>query len=315
MLRFWEGVEYYWGMDLHKLNVFVAAAQYQSFTEAAKHLHIAQPSVSHDIAELEKELGAKLFARTRGGIKLTPAGEVFYAEANKIITISLGARQKIAKMAAAESGELRIGFVSEQMAEPIAPFFRQFRKGHPVVELTFNAFTSIEVSRRIQSNEVDIGLGRRESLVRHEDIDWMFLYHDPFYFAVPEGHRLAGEKTVTFEQVKDETILIMSSESNPGFYDLVQRLYLSRGMTPLLNATTNDRIATIMMARIGMGIALLSKQFLGVYNFPDIKLIQLAEDDAFHDVGVAWNKRAANPMTVAFLDELREYLSKKPIKT
>ena len=300
-------------MDLHKLNVFVTAAQYMNFTEAARHLHIAQPSVSHDIAELEKELGAKLFARAKAGIALTPAGEVFFAEANKMITIALGARQKIEKLAAAESGELRIGFVSEQMAEPIAPFLKQFRTARPAVGLTFNSYTSIAVSRRIQSNEVDLGLGRRESLVRHEDIDWMHLYVDPFYFAIPEGHKLACEDAVTFDQVKDETILIMSSDANPGFFDLVQRLYLARGLTPLLNATSNDRIATIMMARIGMGIALLTKQFLGVYNFPDIKLIPLAEEDAHHAVGVAWNKRAANPLVEPFLGELREYLASSPI--
>ena len=285
-----------------------------SFTEAAKHLHMAQPSVSHDVAELEKELGAMLFARTKTGIALTPAGEVFYAEANKMIMIALGARQKIEKMSAAESGELRFGFVSEQMVEPIAPFLKQFHASHPTIGLAFNAYTSISVSRRIQSNEVDLGLGRRESLVRHEDMDWMYLYHDPFYFAVPEGHRLAQEEAVTFEQVKDETILIMSSESNPGFYDLVQRLYMARGITPLLNATSNDRIATIMMARIGMGIALLTKQFIDVYSFPDIRHIPLAEADAYHDVGVAWNKRGANPMVKAFLDELRDYIAVTPVR-
>ena len=296
-------------MDLHKLTVFVTAAQYMSFTEAAKHLHIAQPSVSHDVAELEKELGAMLFARTKTGIALTPAGEVFYTEANKMITIALGARQKIEKMSAAESGELRFGFVSEQMVEPIVPFLKQFHASHPTVGLAFNSYTSIAVSRLIQSNEVELAIGRREALVRHEDMDWMYLYRDPFYFAVPVGHRLAAEESVTFEQVKDETILIMSSESNPGFYDLVQRLYIAHGITPLLDATSNDRIATIMMARIGMGIALLTKQFLGVYSFPDIRHIPLAEADAYHDVGIAWNKRAANPMVGAFLNELREYLN------
>jgi len=301
-------------MDLHKLNVFVTTAQYLSFTEAARHLHIAQPSVSHDIAELEKELGAKLFLRTKSGIALTPSGEVFFTEAGRILTIAMSARQKIEKLSSAESGELRFGFVAEQMIEPIAGFLKQFRADHPAIGLAFNSYTSIAVSRRIQSNEVDLGFGRRESLVRHEDTDWMHLYMDPFYFAVPKGHRLADEKALSFEQVKDETILIMSNEANPGFYGIVQSFYLSRGVTPLLNATSNDRIATIMMARIGMGIAFLTKQFLDVFNFPDIVLLPLDDDDAFHDVGVAWNKRAANPLVGTFLTELRTYLEKTPIE-
>jgi len=304
---------YYVVMDLHKLNVFVTAAQYMSFTEAAKHLHIAQPSVSHDVAELEKELGSKLFTRTKTGIALTPAGKVFYIEANKMITIALGARQKIEKLAEAESGELRFGFVSEQMVEPVVPFLKQYHAAHPTVGLTFNSYTSIGLSRRVQSNEADLALDRRESLVRHADTEWMYLYQDPFYFAVPLGHRLAGEESATFEQIKDETILIMSSDANPGFYDIVQRFFANRDRAPLLNATSNDRIATIMMARIGMGIALLTKQFLGVYSFPDIKLVRLAEDDAFHEVGLAWNKRTANPLVEPFVSEIKAYLANSPI--
>jgi len=300
-------------MDLHKLNVFVTAAQYLNFTEAAKHLHIAQPSVSHDIAELEKELGSKLFVRTKSGIKLTPSGEVFFSEANKMLMIAMGARQKIEKMTSAETGELRFGFVAEQMIEPISGFLKQFHAQHLSIGMVFNSYTSISVARRIQSNEVDIGFGRRESLVRHEDTDWMHLYLDPFYIAVPEGHRLSDEKAVSFEQIKDETILLMSNEANPGFYGMVQNFYLRRGLTPLLNATSNDRISTIMMARIGMGIALQTKQFLDVFNFPDIVLIPLEEEDAIHNVGVAWNKRAANPLVGTFLKELREYSEKNPI--
>jgi DNA-binding transcriptional LysR family regulator len=300
-------------MDLNRLNVFVIASQYRSFTEAARHLHIAQPSVSHDIAELEKELGAKLFVRTRTGIELTPAGEVFYAEANKMITIALDARQKIEKMSEAESGEIHFGFVSGQMLEPVTPFLKLYHESNPNVVLRFNSYTSIAVSRRIRSNEVDLGLGRRESLVKDAETEWFRLYEDPFYLAVPKDHRLADRKSVSIDEIKDETIIIMSAESNPGFLELVQRLYIHHNTTPLLNTTSNDRIATIMMVRIGMGIALLTKQFLGVYSFPDIRHIQLYEEDAFHEVGIAWNKRTANPLIGPFLKELQGYIDDTPI--
>ena len=300
-------------MDIYKLNVFVTAAQYLSFTETARQLHMAQPSVSHDIAELEKELDAKLFARTKTGIALTPSGEVFYIEANKMLTIASCARQKIEKLSAAESGELRFGSVSEQMMEPLVPFLKVFHAAHPTVGLTFNSYTSIAVSRRVQSDEVDFAFGRHDSLVRHKNIEWMKLYRDPFYFAASKEHRFAKEKSVTLEQAKGETILIMSQDANPGFYELVQRLYQSHGLTPLINATSNDRISTIMMARVGMGIALLTKLFLEVYNFHDINLIQLEEADALHEVGIAWNKTVSNPLVTLFLEELQRFINKSPI--
>jgi DNA-binding transcriptional LysR family regulator len=300
-------------MNIHKLTVFITTVQYLSFTEAAKHLHIAQPSVSHDIAELEKELGTQLFVRTNKGIQLTPSGEIFFAETCKIMTILQNAKQKIESTASGESGELKFGFISEQMAEPVVTFLKIFREAHPSVNLTFNAYTSIALTRRIQSNEVDLAFGRRESLVRHEDTEWTHLYEDPFFFILPKTHPLAKHKSLRLSQVAAETILLMSSDANPGFYDMVQRLYLSHGITPLLNATTNDRMATIMMARIGMGIALLTKEFVSVYDFPGMVSIPLAEADAYHDVGLAWDKRITNPMVKLFLDELGAYVIGNPI--
>ncbi|MDR3304601.1 MAG: LysR family transcriptional regulator [Clostridiales Family XIII bacterium] len=301
-------------MDLHKLNVFVTAAQYKSFTKAANHLHIAQSAVSHDMAELEKELGAKLFSRTMAGAVLTPAGEVFFSEAGKMIAIAQSAKEKIEKITAGENGDLHFSYVAEQMAEPIIPFLKQFHETHPGVALHFDAHNSIAVSRRIHENEIDFGFGRRESLVKHDDIEWLHLYEDPFFLAVPKGHRLAREKVVTVEMIRDETIILMSSETNPGFFDMVQKFCLAHGVTPLVNATTNDRTTTIMMARVSMGLAMQTLQFLKVYDFPDIVRIPFAETDAFHDVGIAWNKKSENTPAFQFLKELGAYLALNPIR-
>jgi DNA-binding transcriptional LysR family regulator len=284
-----------------------------SFTEAAKHLHIAQSAVSHDIAELEKELGAKLFTRARTGIVFTPAGEVFFSEACKMISIAQGAKQKIEKIVAGEAGDLRLGFVAEQMIEPLTPFLKLYYEKHPCVNLHFNAYNSIVLSRHIVSGDVDCGFGRRESLARREDTKWRHLYYDSFHLAVPSDHRLAAEKEITMDMIENETIILMSSESNPGFLDLVQKLYLSRDMTPLLNTTSNDRMSTIMMARMGMGLALLTKQFLKVYDFDDVVSIPMAEDDAFHDIGVAWREKATNELAEQFLRELWAHLQNHPI--
>jgi DNA-binding transcriptional LysR family regulator len=138
------------------------------------------------------------------------------------------------------------------------------------------------------------------------------LYRDPFYLAVPKTHRLASETAVTLDMIKDETIILMSNESNPGFFGLVQKLYLSRGLTPLLNATSNDRMASIMMMRIGMGLTLLTKQFLKVYDFDDIVHIPIAEDDAFHNIGVAYRREATSELAEQFLRELWDYAEASP---
>jgi DNA-binding transcriptional MerR regulator len=72
-------------MDLQQLRYFVAVANHLNFSKAAKQLYVTQPTISHQIAVLEEQLGAKLFLRDKRSVHLTPAGEIFLKEAEKII--------------------------------------------------------------------------------------------------------------------------------------------------------------------------------------------------------------------------------------
>ncbi|MDR1816114.1 MAG: LysR family transcriptional regulator [Clostridiales Family XIII bacterium] len=299
-------------MDLHKLNVFVTVSQSSSFTAASKLLHIAQSAVSHDIAELEREFGAKLFDRTKTGVHLTPAGEVFFAEACKMIAIAEGARQRIAKMSGGEGGQLLFGFVSEQMIEPLLPVLKRFYEDHPNVQLHFNSYNSISLASLIENKALDLGIDRSEAFIKRDDLEWRELYRDPFYVAFSDAHPLAKEKKITLDRIEGETILLMSREANPGFFDVIQRFCLAHGMTPLLNATSNERMATLFMARIGMGVALLTKQFLKVYDYPGLKTAPLEEEDAFHSVGIVRRKNAANQNVDLFLEALDAYIRALP---
>ena len=301
-------------MDMHRLTVFTTVAQYMSFTSAAKHLHIAQSAVSRDIAELEKELGTKLFDRTKVGISLTTSGQIFLEDACKILNIAQSSKQRIQTLSAGAKGDLIIGFISEQMIEPLVPLFKIFTEKHPSINIHFNSYTSISLARKIENNELDIAFGRYESLVRNDEINWKHLYKDPFYVAMPASHKLADAGKLTMDDIANETIIIMSRESNPGFFDLIQNLYLSRGLPLLVNSNSNDRMSTIMMCEIGMGLALMTKQFFKIYNFDNIKILPLDEEDAFHNVGIAWNKKTSNPAAKLYLEELEKYIETLPDK-
>ena len=77
-------------------------------------------------------------------------------------------------------------------------------------------------------------------------------------------------------------------------------------------ADTNDQMTTFMMARAGMGLTISSKQFVGAYNMDDLVSIPFSDEDAFHDVGVAWSRNPTNPAIKLFLSELEDFLSGLP---
>lgn len=299
-------------MDMHKIEVFIAVAQHRSFTAAAQHLHIAQSAVSHDIAELEKTLGTKLFDRSKKGTTLSSAGEVFLEDAYKIVSIVANTKHKIKNIESGDSGALEMGFVSQQMAEPIYPFLKSFYEEYGSIQLSFNAYSSPMLSHKMDSGEVDICLSRQEVFSNMNNMEWFMLYHDPFCIAFPKGHFLEKESKVTLDMIENEPIILMTRESNPGFYDITQKLFAAKGFTPRIAVASNDRMATLMMVRMGMGVTLFTKEFIKVYTFGNIATKLLHEEYAYHEIGAAWNTHNTNPAIGLFVERLKEYCARFP---
>jgi DNA-binding transcriptional LysR family regulator len=105
-------------MTLEQLRVFVAVAERQHVTQAAKALNLAQSAVSAAIAALEAQHGAKLFHRVGRGIELTEAGTLFLVEARAVL-----ARAEAAEMVLSELGGLKRGTLTVQASQTIASYW------------------------------------------------------------------------------------------------------------------------------------------------------------------------------------------------
>lgn len=290
-------------MDFHQLNCFIAAAQYLNFTKAAKSLYLTQSSVSHNIAELEKELGAKLFYRTKSSVSLTVVGETLLSAALKLDSNMRSAINLIKMTTQGTTGELTVGYVFEPIAEHSIDSFRRFGEKYPDINVRYRTYNSVDMSRRIVNNELDIGFSRFVTLLEHKRLEWKHLYSDPLYAVVSVDHPMAGADKLTIEQIAEETIVLMNRQENPGMFDMVHHMFLAAGFSPIINDSTNDLYTSIMMARLGLGIVILPGQFK-IYKTPDINYIPLDDENAFHDIGVAWNKSNDNPALKLFLEEL-----------
>ncbi len=288
-------------MDVHQLNIFISAAQYLNFTEAAKHMFVAQSAVSHHIAELEKELGTKLFFRNKNGISLTPAGETLLMEAFKITTMVGKTSTKIQKMASGAKGELSIGFVFEPIVDCFTEHFRQFYEKYPEINIHFNSYDSIKIARMMENMELDICFARLITINKKEEVYWRLLYSDPLYVGMRKSHQLAGLRKVKLNMLAHEKIILMTRQANPGMFDMIHHLFMSRGIPPLIQETTNDLMTSIMMARIGMGLLILPERFKHMIP-EELDFIPIDEEDACHQIGITWHKDNPNPSVKLFLE-------------
>lgn len=290
-------------MDFNQLNCFIAVAQYLNFTKAAQSLYLTQSAISHNIAELEKELEAKLFNRTKSSVSLTVAGELLLTDALKLDSSLRSTIGRVRMIAQGTVGELTVGYVFEPIAEHRLESFRRYREKYPDINVRFRTCDSISMSRKIIKNELDVGFSRYVTLADRKQLEWEYLYSDPLYIVLSTRHPLAGKDKLTVEQIAGETIVLMNRRDNPGMFDMVHHMFMADGFSPRINDSANDLFTTILMARLGIGVLILPGQFKTLQT-DDLLFIPLDDENAFHDIGVAWNKSNDNPALRPFLDEL-----------
>src|SRR5580693_3506558 len=122
-------------MELRHLRYFTAVVQWNGYRQAAKHLYIAQPSISQAVADLEGELGIKLFFREGRVARLTPEGQVFYEEALKTLAQAERSITTAQRAAKGEIGRLGIGFMGFASCDFLPDLLRKYKTRHPGVAL------------------------------------------------------------------------------------------------------------------------------------------------------------------------------------
>src|SRR5258708_25719240 len=143
-------------MTLEQLRIFVAVAERQHVTQAARALNLAQSAVSHAITALEARHDSTLFDRVGRRIGLTEAGRVFLAEAGAVL-----ARAEAAELALSELGSLKRGTLSVQASQTIASYWLPrhlvaFRRTYPQIQIRLAIGNTAQVAAAVESGTAEL---------------------------------------------------------------------------------------------------------------------------------------------------------------
>src|SRR5512132_1074237 len=146
-------------MELRHLRYFVAVAEELPLGRAAERLNIAQPPLSRQIRDLEREVGTPLFERVPRGVELTPAGRAFLPEARLTLAQAERAQRTAQRAARGESGRLRVGFVEAATYSGILPDVLSFFRMHlPSIGLSLLEMDSMQQADALREGRIDIGI-------------------------------------------------------------------------------------------------------------------------------------------------------------
>lgn len=194
-------------MELRVIRYFLAVARERSITRASFALHITQPTLSRQISELEEELGTPLFHRGKKQLQLTEAGLRFVQRAEEIIALTDRTLKEFSTKNSDISGDVYLGCAESCGMHIIASVARKLHKRFPGVRLNMQTAHATTISEQLESGLIDFGfildpvdISRFDSLhLPHRDI-WGIL--------LPQDHPLAGQTSVTPEQVAALPLLV-----------------------------------------------------------------------------------------------------------
>jgi LysR family transcriptional regulator, low CO2-responsive transcriptional regulator len=181
-------------IDLTKLQAFLFAAESLSFSEAAKQLHLSQPTISHHIKSLELELGVELFARSGSGLKLTDAGRLLMSQAGKLLREAHAVEQMLESLQEKIAGQITIACSTTSGKYVLPQVAARFRQQHPGVKISILACTQENVVPRLMKEEADLGVVSYDAC--GGELECQEFFQDHIVLIVPLNHPWAERKYV-----------------------------------------------------------------------------------------------------------------------
>ncbi len=240
-------------MELRQLRYAVAVADHLNFRKASRALHVAQPSLSVQIKQLEEEVGVALFIRSKRHVEITRPGKVFLKTAREALAMLDRSVSSARRAERGEVGTLRLGFVATAMFNILPRLLEELKTQLPMVTVELRESPSSTQMQLLQSGDLDLGLGYLEELPKQ--ISSVIVLSEPFILVLHEKHRAAKKRVVLFEDLKDDLLLIPRKDLFPTKYQAIIDLLLAAGMTDMRTQEIEHPLTALALASANAGFA------------------------------------------------------------
>ena len=241
-----------------RLQVFYTVAKQLSFTKAAETLFMTQPAVTFQVKQLEEQFNARLFDRNHGRISLTPAGELVFEYAERILKISRELDSRMAEMSGAIAGPLLIG-ASLTNGEFILPqVIGAFQTRYPRVAMHLTVGNSEMIVNRVADNSLDLGF--IESPFHLPNLETQTICEDELVVICAPGSELARNRRLTPAQLVGKPYV--SREAGSGTREFADRHFRQHGVNPdELNVVMElgSTVAIKSVVETGLGFSIVSR--------------------------------------------------------
>jgi DNA-binding transcriptional LysR family regulator len=264
---------------------------------------MAQPNLSQQIKQFEKELGTVLFARTHQRVELTEAGRVLLPRARELLEKMATAKEAVGARTRGETGALRLGYTGYALVELLPCALAAFSKAYPKVRVTLRSLPVAEQVRALAERELDAGIVL-PPLDNMSQLSFQIAMRERLAAAMPVSHRLATRERLHFRDLAEESLVFPCHEPAAGDYHQVMAFFKKARVTPRVAQEVEGPIEGLSLARAGMGIALVPLS-MAPYVGEEIVLRPLGDEETTVELAVAWRREQPSPVVNNFLTVVR----------
>lgn len=287
-------------VDTRLLRYFAAVAAEGNLTRAAARLFVSQPALTKQIRQLENLLGVELFARSRAGMALTPAGEALAGRVPALLGEWDLALRETRQAAGRAARVLRVGFLASAANEATPRIIAEFARRRPGWRVDMRQASWGDPTGGLADGEVDIAL-LRLPFPGQDRLRVRELFSEPRWVALASAHPLASRESIDFADLLDEPFVAAPAETG-GWRDYWLGVDERTGRAPRIGAVTDQPDEWLSAIANGYGIALAPESSARFYARPGITYRPVT-GVAPSRVGVAWKAEPEpDPVVRAFVE-------------
>jgi DNA-binding transcriptional LysR family regulator len=298
-------------VELRQLVQFVAVAELKNFRRAAERLHMAQPPLSQAIRRLERELDVRLFNRTSRIVDLTDAGKVLLAESRRILSQTEAAVIATQRTAQGRTGKLSVGFTVPWAYELVPAVLTEFLQRYPDVTLAIREVSSSEQVRMLIDADLDFGFLRLPAHYEAGGLETVLLREDALWVVLPRAHPMAGAKSLSLAQLKNEPFVLPAYNVGQGMEQFSFRMQIvnlcaEARFVPQVVQEASQMQTIVHLVEAGLGISLVPG-WTRMHFASRAAYVALATQSqrARVTLAVAWSKANVSPIVNHFCEAVR----------
>lgn len=292
-------------MNLNHLSYFRVLARLEHYTHAADELSITQPSLSHAMASLEKDLGTCLFEKQGRNVKLTKFGKIYFEYVDKALNELEKGEKKLRELINTSTGTIELGYVytlGSNFAPKLIKEFSAEKEESSNIKFLFEQGRTKSLIEGLKGEKLDIIFC--PMVEGEEDIDFIRITNEEFVVIMSEENSMSQREAIDLKEIGDSPIVGFSE--NSGIKQLILDLFKEAGITPNIVYEVEEDNAVAELVEEGCGIAVIPRTSL--LDHYKVKVIPIINQKHERDIYMASLKnRYMAPSAQLFKEYMTEY--------